>query len=548
MKLFTRSLPCAARIWLLIFWGLAVLRLPAEIQVNSITANLVTVHFDQPIDPASAGETINYGVFSKQATGGSTLSITNAVVQSDQQTVALYLNNPVSEFYAIGVNGVAGTNNNLISATNTGVLGDLTSTLIATNGDPTAAGDVVPFFNDTFNLSANGSDIGGTADHGQFINQKNNGDFEMIVQVTRLDNTDSQAKAGLMAREDLTPGSRMVGIFCTPVINGTGCTIQIAIRSTAGATAFTNLTASVSGLRWLRITRTNTTLTTFYGTDGLNWTTLGGITSNFSNTLYVGAAATSHKVGVNTTAGFANFGVFGTKPGAGIIPIPAISIYQRTNLVISWQRTPLDYCPQATTSLLGNTNSSQNISNATQWAYVLYPVFDTSITGTNAAQPTPARYMIIPMSLVTNQALFIRLARVERLIPDPISVTPGLILSQASGSMVTTSPSGSTIGGTQIDTSTALAQNSVPVLCPVGHTYQFTTAPSASSLQVCLLVRNFPAAGTSTSDGSFTAGSYKSQVTLTPVSPNTGYTFVAAATPAVKPSACNPIRVQINIK
>ena len=73
-------------------------------------------------------------------------------------------------------------------------------------------------------------------------------------------------------------------------------------------------------------------------------------------------------------------------------------------------------------------------------------------------------------------------ARVERLIPDPLGVTPGIILSQSSGSMTASTPSGNTICGTTVDTTTALVQSSVPVLCPVGRTYQFTTAPSGTTL------------------------------------------------------------------
>jgi hypothetical protein len=542
----TKHFLLSTKVWVCILAGLLANIANADLRVNSISGSLVTVHFDQLVNPGTAAETINYSIFSKGQSGGSSLIVTNAIVQSDQQTVALYLNGSVGEFFAVGVNGVTDTSNNVINTSATGVISDFSSALVGTNNDPSFAGDVVPYYRDTFLMSGSGSDIGGTSDHCQFAFQPVAGDFEMIAQIFRLDNTDSLAKGGLMAREDLNSSGRMIGIFCTPTNTVGSNIVQLLIRSTTGGIAFTN-SIGVNGLRWLRITRTNTTFTAYYGTNGANWTTLGQFSGTFNNT-DIGAAVTSRRVTANTTAGFASFGISGAKPGAGAVPVPSISIYQRTNLVVSWQRTPSDFCPQVAINLNPTNTSGASFSNATQWAYVLYPVFDTSLTGTNAAQPTPARYMIIPMNLFTNQQMFVRLARVDRLIPDPISVTPGIILSQASGSMTNTTPTSGTIGGTQIDTTTAVAQNGVPVLCPVGKNYQFTTATSGSSLQVCILVRNFPAAGSSTADGSFTAGSFKSQVTLAPASPNTGYTFVAAATAAVKPSACNPIQVEINIK
>ena len=519
----------------------------ADLQVNSIGGSTVTAHFDQFLDDASATKPDHYTIYSKGGAGG---TVTNAVLQSDGQTVALYLDAPVGEFFAVGVSNVLDFSLSNIVASATGIISDFTSTSIGTSQDPLPVGEAIPFYRDTLNVTASGSDIGGTADHCQFVYQKVTGDFEMITLVTRLDNTDLQSKAGLMVRETVSPGSRSLGIYFTPV-NTSPKTNQLLtlVRPTANGNA-TNVATplATTDLNWLRVTRTNNIFTMYYGTNGSTWTQVGQSSQSWNSTLSIGVAVTAHKNGSTTTAGFTSFGVAGAKPGATAVPFLNAWFYQRTNLVVSWQRTVSDFCPQVATNIIGNTNaSSQNFSNATQWAYVLYPVFDTSLTGTNGAMPTAGRYMIIPVNLFSNRQMFVRLARVERLIPDPLGVTPGIILSQSSGSMNASAPGGNTICNTTVDTSTALTQSSVPVLCPVGRTYQFTTAPSGATLQTVIQVRNYPGFSL-TCDGIFSAGSYKSQVTLTPSGATTGYTFLAAATPAVKPSAGNAIQVQINIR
>ena len=523
-------------------------RAHAELQVHSLGGSTVTGHFDQFLDDASATKADHYTIYSK---GGSGITATNAVLQSDGQTVALYLDAPVGEFFAVGVSNVLDFSLSNIVASATGIISDFTSTSIGTAQDPLPVGEAIPFYRDTFNVTASGSDIGGTDDHCQFVYQKITGDFEMITLVTRLDKTDSLSKAGLMVREDVSPGSRSLGIYFTPV-NTSPKTNQLLslVRPTANGNA-TNVAAplATTALNWLRVTRTNNVFTVYYGANGSTWTQVGQSSQSWNNTLYIGLAVTAHKNSFTTTAGFTSFGVAGAKPGAAAVPFLNAWIYQRTNLVVSWQRTVSDFCPQVATNIIGNTNgSSQNFSNATQWAYVLYPVFDTSLTGTNGAMPTAGRYMIIPVNLFSNRQMFVRLARVERLIPDPLGVTPGIILSQSSGSMNATTPSGSTICSTTVDTTTALVQSSVPVLCPVGKTYQFTTAPSGTTLQTVIQVRNYPGVLTTTCDGIYSAGSFKSQVTLTPGGANTGYTFLAAATTAIKPSVCNAIQVQVNIR
>lgn len=517
--------------------------------VNSVQTNLICVHFDQVVNGTVAGDTANYALYTKSLST-STVSITNAVVQADQQTVALYLDGSAGEFFAVSaaniVTNSAGSN---VTVNATGYTGKFTSTVIGTAADPSPAGQVLSIFGDTFNLTSGGSDIGGTDDHCQFVYEQVVGDFDVAAQVTDIQATDPGSKAGLMAREFLTPGSRTIGTYLTALALGTRTNqLQSIGRSSSnGVTATLATPIALNSLAWLRLTRVNNTFTTFYGTNGQNWTTSSVASLTLNSNLYVGLAGTSHANGDTSTAAFTGFGVSGARPGDGTKPTVSVYFYNKTNLIAKWQRTPRDYTVQIGQSL-GSAGSTTE-SNATQWSFLMLPVYDTALTGTNAAVPTPGRYMTIPSYLFTNQALFLRLAQVDRVIPDPPGVTPGVIFSQASGTLKSPPASLTTLCGTPVVFTNSVASTNVPILCPSTpankYSYQFTTLPSGSTYNTIISVRHFSVIGASNCDTTFSAGSGKSQVTLTPATNNIGYTFVAAPTAPV-PLNC-PIMVQVNI-
>ncbi len=515
--------------------------LAAVVSVNSINSKSIGLQFDNLVSAPSAVNVSNYTVFSK---GTGILAVTNVVLQSDGMRVALHLNSSVDEFFAVGASNVMGpvigTNNGVM----TGFASEFISVSLGTAGNPSPLGDVFTSNRDSFDVTANGSDIGGTDDHGHFVYEQVIGDFEMATMMTRLDNTDPHAKAGLMVRESLAAGSRSFGIYFTPEA-GSREIQMIARTTTDGFAQFFATSVSNAAFSWLRVTRTNNILSAYYGTDGSSWIFAGCISIAISNTLYAGLAATSHTNGHDTTASFNSFGVAGARPGDNVLPTLSVAVFQTTNLIAKWQRTPRDFTVQVSPSLVLPDPTD---TNAMPWAFLAVPVFDTSLTGTNAAMPTPGRYMTIPMNLFSNNQIFVRLAKVDRVIPDPISVTAGTIFSQAGGSLKTTAI-GPSICGTPVNTASAVAQVGVPILCPAGRKYQFTTSSSGSALQTVIQVRNYPTIGISTCDASFTAGRNKSQVTVTQTDASilAGYTFIAVVTStSTKPTVTCPIKVTIN--
>ena len=527
-----------------------------QVNLSGGPHSVLGIHFDEIVTLPSAANAANYTIYGKTpATSGLAVTVTNAVLQPDNQTVALYLSGFPGEFFAVGVANVVNQFGSNINTTVTGYVGDYPSASIGTSTDPNPVGTTIPAANDFFVLNASGSDLSssglnGTNDHCQYVFSQPVGNFETMAQVVRLDNLYPNAKASLMARENLTPGSRSVEIHLTPVISGSNSVVFTA-RTATNDIASVLGSIPASSVMWLRMTRTNNNFAVYYGTNGFNWTALGSSVPTTWSSTYAGIALTSGTNGQTVSAAFSGFGLNGTRPGDSIAPRLSVAIYQKTNLIAMWPRTPRDYTVQISTNLIGRTSTNGLAeANATVWSFLMLPVFDSSLTGTNAAMPTLGRYMTIPMDLYSNcPTMYVRLAQVYRVIPDPAGVTPGVIFSQGSGSLKSAPAGLSQICGANVVSSTAVAQTNLPVFCPSTpagkYSYQFTTLPSGSSYQTILTVRHFPYIGDSNCDTMFSAGSGKSQITLTPATTNYGYTFVAAAT--TTPPSCSPIMVQVNV-
>ena len=393
-------------------------------QVNSIDPNVITVQFDSVVNSPSAVNVDNYTIYTKSTNA---IVINKAELFNNGQSIALRLNNAVGEFFAVGVTNVINALGSNVVDQATSYLSDYSNTIIGTTNDPSPSGETLTPARDAFLVSSGGTDIGGTNDHCRFVYQLVDGDFEMMVKVNDLRGPNPFAKAGLMAREYLSPGSRSLGAYFTAIDfsgNNNNQLITIARTSTNGASG-SNPVLTLNAFYWLRMTRTNNTFNFYYGTNGLNWSNIGTGFFAWNKLMYIGMAVTARTNGAIASADFSSSGISAARPGDGVQPTVSAYVYNSTNLIVKWQRTPRDFTVQVATNLLVGTNVSSLIeSNATQWGFLMIPVFDTALTGTNAAVPTSGRYMTIPLNLFSGNSMFIRLAQVEKVIPDPSASCP----------------------------------------------------------------------------------------------------------------------------
>ena len=154
-------------------------------------------------------------------------------------------------------------------------------------------------------LQGSGADIWGTADAFVFHSTPWTLDGTITARVRSVENTDPWAKAGVMFREALTPGSRHVMLIVAP---GKGIAMQY--RSATGGSSSHLVLQPGTAPEWVRITRTGNTFTGEASEDGATWRTVGSVTIAMSGDAYVGLPVTSHNNATLATATFEGLRVF----------------------------------------------------------------------------------------------------------------------------------------------------------------------------------------------------------------------------------------------
>jgi len=153
-----------------------------------------------------------------------------------------------------------------------------------------------------FTMVGIGADIFGTADECHFAYKELSGSVKIIARIDSLENTDPFARAGIVIRDTLDPGSRYCGLYLTPE-NG----VRFQYRSDTNGTTDRQFDANVAVPYWVRLERTSGGLIrAYYSPDGSDWTRFNIITLTMANPLYVGLAVTSHDVAVPCEAQFSN--------------------------------------------------------------------------------------------------------------------------------------------------------------------------------------------------------------------------------------------------
>jgi hypothetical protein len=181
-------------------------------------------------------------------------------------------------------------------------------------------------------MSAGGVDIWNAADEFRFAFKQLSGNGTIVAKVESVGNTDLWAKAGVMIRETLDPGSRFAAVYATP---GNGVRFQARLLNAGAATSDTAIaTAEQMALKtpvWIKIDKTGNSFNCFYSTDGVKWTAMSWNpqTIGMSGTIYIGLAVTSHNAGAVTTAQFSNVSTTGGVTGSW--QVQAIGVAQPTN-------------------------------------------------------------------------------------------------------------------------------------------------------------------------------------------------------------------------
>jgi hypothetical protein len=152
-----------------------------------------------------------------------------------------------------------------------------------------------------------GTDIWGTADGFQFYYQQLVGDGTVIGRLTSMpkgSGISGWAKAGVMMRNDLTPGS--MNAFCS--LDGTHGQ-RFSVRTSENGVSTRSGNLKTTQPYWFKITRSGNTFTGYSSLDGVAWTQVGAAaTISMNTTIYAGIAVTSNNESSPIPTGFDSLG------------------------------------------------------------------------------------------------------------------------------------------------------------------------------------------------------------------------------------------------
>ena len=157
-----------------------------------------------------------------------------------------------------------------------------------------------------YTVAGSGGDIWNNADAFHFLFKEVSGDFtfKATIAVDAFESANEWAKAGLMVRDSLDPGSIYYDALLRPDYQA--CT-QWRATTNGGCDGTATMLTSDQQAGDLEIIRTGTSLQTFYKDTGTNeWVLYDSHTINLVNPVYVGLAVTSHQDGQLSKGIFTN--------------------------------------------------------------------------------------------------------------------------------------------------------------------------------------------------------------------------------------------------
>ncbi len=150
-------------------------------------------------------------------------------------------------------------------------------------------------------VAGGGTDIFGTSDQGHFVSRPFSGDGSIVARVATLQNTDTQAKGGVMFRDSFATNGMYAFVCVTP----TG--LRFDCRTNLNTAAITIASNTVRTAKWVKLLRSGNSFRGYFSTNAINWQELGsGATIPLAATTRAGLAVTSRNGSGLSTATFDN--------------------------------------------------------------------------------------------------------------------------------------------------------------------------------------------------------------------------------------------------
>jgi regulation of enolase protein 1 (concanavalin A-like superfamily) len=166
----------------------------------------------------------------------------------------------------------------------------------------------------TIMMNGTGADIWGTSDQFRLAYKSLKGNGSIVAKVESVANTNEWAKAGVMIRESLAPGSTHAFVAVTPTASHG---ISYQRRPTLNGDSENTDVSNAPLPQWVKLTRNGNSFTAQYSADGKTWTDIVPTTPvsiTMAADVFIGLAVTSHADTV-TVAAFSNVSTTGNVTG-----------------------------------------------------------------------------------------------------------------------------------------------------------------------------------------------------------------------------------------
>jgi len=241
-------------------------------------------------------------------------------------------------------------------------------------GYPAKVGSFAEGPTGTYTMVGSGADIWDAADEFHYAYKTLTGVGSIIARVQSVENTNNWAKAGVMIRETLEPGSAHASMVVTPAQG-----VSFQRRVSADGVSTDTTTADIVAPQWVKIERDlGGNFTASYSANGSTWTQLGTENIQMSAMVHIGLAVTSHDADLAcqavisnvTTAG--NVGPLWSSQDIGIISNETEPLY----LAISnTAGNPV--------VVVHDDPAAANIGEWTEWIIPLQSLADQGLTLSN---------------------------------------------------------------------------------------------------------------------------------------------------------------------
>jgi hypothetical protein len=170
-------------------------------------------------------------------------------------------------------------------------------------GYPASAGSFVEGPVGVYTVTGSGTDIWDVADEFHFAYKTLNGVGSIVARVQSVENTNNWAKAGVMIRQSLEPGSVHATMAVTPAQG-----ISFQRRTLADNASAETTTGGFEAPYWVKIERDMAgNFTASSSADGTAWTVQGSPENiQMGANVYIGLAVTSHDAALTCQAVFTN--------------------------------------------------------------------------------------------------------------------------------------------------------------------------------------------------------------------------------------------------